>query len=149
MATVRRLVHASPDRLWAVLADGWRFPLWVVGAARMRAVDAGWPAVGAALHHSVGLWPLLLDDTTSVLECDPGRRLLLQARGWPLGAARVEMVLRPAGANRTEVTMVETPSGGPALLGRLAPADWVLAKRNEESLLRLARLAEERSAPQE
>ena len=28
-----------PSAVWAVLADGWLYPVWVVGAARMREVD--------------------------------------------------------------------------------------------------------------
>src|SRR3954449_5936553 len=33
----------------------------------MRAVSSDWPAVGATLHHSLGSWPLLIDDTAHVL----------------------------------------------------------------------------------
>ena len=54
----------SPEKVWEVLADGWLYPVWVVGASRMREVDDHWPAEGAKLHHSVGTWPALLDDTT-------------------------------------------------------------------------------------
>ncbi|NKS88348.1 SRPBCC family protein [Rhodococcus hoagii] len=71
---------ASPDKVWEVLADGWRYPGWVVGASRMRAVDPAWPAPGARIHHSVGLWPFLIDDHTEVLEEDPGKSLTLLAR---------------------------------------------------------------------
>jgi hypothetical protein len=51
---VRRTTSATADRVWNVLADGWTYPSWVVGAARMRAVGADWPTVGAELHHSLG-----------------------------------------------------------------------------------------------
>ena len=88
VTTVDRVVNAEPADVWAVLADGWLYALWVVGAARMREVDDSWPAVGARLHHSVGTWPMLVDDTTSVLEVEPGRRLKLRARAWPAGEAR-------------------------------------------------------------
>ena len=92
-------IDAPPDDVWAVLADGWLYPLWVVGATRMRDVDASWPEPDTRLHHSVGAWPLVIDDETRVLECDPGRRLLLRARGWPMGQADVEVSLeRWAGA---------------------------------------------------
>ncbi len=93
-----RVIRTTPDRVWDVLADGWLYPLWVVGATRMRAVDAGWPEVGTKLHHSVGVWPLVLDDNTEVLECDPGRHLRLRARGWPIGEAEVALTLSPSGA---------------------------------------------------
>ena len=54
-----RVMNATPDQVWEVLSDGWLYPLWVVGASRMREVDDAWPALGARLHHSVGTWPLL------------------------------------------------------------------------------------------
>ncbi len=85
MSTNKRLMKATPDEVWEVLADGWLYPLWVVGASRMREVDDEWPAPGARLHHSVGSWPLLIDDTTAVVECRPGALLELRARAWPGG----------------------------------------------------------------
>lgn len=65
-AAVTRTVDASADTVWRVLADGWAYPTWVVGASRVRAVDTSWPAVGACIHHSFGVWPLVVDDTTEV-----------------------------------------------------------------------------------
>ena len=66
MISVERIVKTTPQRVWDVLSDGWLYPLWVVGASRMREVDDSWPAVGSKLHHSVGVWPALLDDNTEV-----------------------------------------------------------------------------------
>jgi hypothetical protein len=51
---MKRTVHASPAEIWDVLADGWLYPVWVVGASRMREVEDGWPAEGSRLHHSLG-----------------------------------------------------------------------------------------------
>lgn len=51
------VINASTDDVWSVLSDGWLYPLWVVGASRMRDVDEDWPAVGSRIHHSVGVWP--------------------------------------------------------------------------------------------
>ena len=95
MAVQRRL-NCSPEQVFAVLRDGWTYPVWVVGASRMRSVDEGWPAPGTKLHHSFGVWPLLLNDTTEVLELDPGHRLVLEAGGWPIGNARVEITVEAA-----------------------------------------------------
>ncbi len=48
MTTVERVINTTPQRVWDVLADGWLYPLWVVGATRMREVDEDWPAIGVA-----------------------------------------------------------------------------------------------------
>jgi len=55
---VQRMVSAPPEAVWEVLADGWVYTGWVVGASRMRSVDPAWPVPDARLHHSVGGWPL-------------------------------------------------------------------------------------------
>ncbi len=144
MSTNTRLVNATPDQVWAVLADGWLYPLWVVGASRMRDVDDHWPEPGARLHHSVGTWPLLIDDTTEVVDATPGTRLVLRARAWPSGEAGVTLQLRPNGTG-TEVVIVEDAESGPATLVPKLLRDPPLGWRNVESLRRLAYLAERRS----
>jgi len=143
MSRNTRLLNATPDDVWAVLADGWLYPLWVVGASRMREVDDHWPEVGARLHHSVGTWPLLLDDTTEVLERVPGSLLRLRARAWPSGSAEVVIRLEPAGAE-TEVVLEEDAVAGPARLVPKPLRDAPLGWRNVETLRRLAYLAERR-----
>ncbi len=143
MSSNERTIDTSVDRVWEVLSDGWLYPLFVVGASRMREVDDDWPAVGSRLHHSVGSWPLLIDDNTEVLECEPGRRLKLRARAWPAGEAEVEILLEADGAGcRVEIN--EDAVSGP---GRLLPKplrDPMLAWRNVETLRRLAFVAENR-----
>jgi len=137
----RRTTKASPEDVSAVLADGWLFPTWVVGASRMRDVDAAWPAVGAKLHHSVGVWPALLDDETVVLESQLPDRLVLQAKGWPVGEATVEVRVDAWGAG-SMITIAEDATRGP---GRFVPypvRQPILAWRNRETLRRLAFLAE-------
>ena len=145
MATNTRRIKATPEQVWDVLADGWLYPLWVVGASRMREVDDGWPAVGTRLHHSVGTWPVLLDDTTEVVESTPGSTLVLHARAWPSGAARVKLRLESVGVE-TEVSIEEDAVSGPALLMPKPVRDVQLKWRNAESLRRLAYVAERRSA---
>ena len=46
MSSNTREVDGTVDDVWSVLSDGWLYPLFVVGASRMREVDAGWPDVG-------------------------------------------------------------------------------------------------------
>ena len=144
MSTTSRPLSATPEQVWSVLADGWLYALFVVGAARMRDVDAGWPAVGTRLHHSVGTWPLLIDDTTEVLEVDEDRRILLLARGWPAGQAHVEITLEPRGTD-TVVTIVEQATSGPGALIPKVIQDPQLHVRNIEALRRLAFVVEGRS----
>ncbi len=144
MSTTSRTVAATPGQVWSVLADGWLYPLFVVGASRMRDVDDTWPAVGSRLHHSVGTWPLLIDDTTEVLEVEEDRRIVLKARGWPAGEARVEISLRPT-ADATVVTIVENATAGPGALVPKPVQDVQLHVRNKEALRRLAFVVEGRT----
>ena len=146
MASNERRIGTTPERVWDVLADGWLYPLWVVGATRMREVDDTWPAVGSRLHHSVGSWPLLVDDTTSVLECTPQSVLRLRARAWPAGEAQVTIQLSGAGAD-TLVEIEEDAESGPGLLVPKPARDLGLHWRNVETLRRLAFLAERRADP--
>ena len=145
MSTNTRLIHATPDQVWDVLADGWLYPLWVVGASRMREVDDHWPAVGAQLHHSVGTWPLLIDDSTEVVDATPGAMLTLRARAWPTGEASVTIRLAAVGTE-TEVTIEEDAASGPARLIPKPARDLPLTWRNVETLRRLAYIAERRVA---
>jgi hypothetical protein len=143
VSTTTRLVHASPAQVWEVLADGWLYPLWVVGATRMREVDDTWPQVGSRLHHSVGTWPLVIDDHTEVAECLPASLLALRAHAWPAGRADVTLRLRPSGAD-TEVVIEEHAAAGPGALVPRVVQDPLLHWRNTEALRRLAALAERR-----
>jgi hypothetical protein len=141
---VQRRFNCSPEEVFAVLHDGWTYPVWVVGASRMRDVDDGWPAPGTKLHHSFGVWPLVLDDTTEALEIEPGQRLVLEARGWPVGKARVDITVKADG-DGSLVSIDEDVTDGPA---KFVPEPVRVAGidvRNREALRRLAHLAEGRA----
>jgi len=141
MATNVRFIHASAEAVFDVLADGWLYPTWVVGASRMRDVEEAWPAEGAKLHHSFGVWPLLIDDSTVSLEWDPPRRAVMQARGWPIGEARVVLEVKPRG-DGCVVRITEDAVEGPgALVPRFLRTPGIRT-RNAETLHRLAYLAE-------
>ena len=143
MTTVERVVSGDPDQVWKVLADGWLYPVWVVGATHMRDVDATWPGAGAQLHHQVGAWPLMLADTTTVVSSEAPRLLVLQARAWPAGEARIEITVEPHGAGSV-VRMAEAPSHGPARRLDNPVLRRLLFARNNESLDRLAAIVEHR-----
>lgn len=136
----------SPEDVFAVLGNGWLYPVWVVGASRMRGVEDAWPAPGAKIHHSFGVWPLLINDTTSILEWDPPTHALLKARGWPAGSAEVvlDVVREDRGCS---VTITEDAVAGPGLLAPKPVRDAAMLVRNRETLQRLAYLAEGRAEP--
>lgn len=132
---------ASPSRVWTVLSDGWRYPGWVVGASRMRAVDPEWPAPGTRIHHSVGLWPLLVDDHTEVLAVDPERSLTLMARAKGFGRARIELHVQPSGVGSV-LAMGEHLAAPPMSWFPQSVVELAAVPRNRECLRRLALLAE-------
>ena len=140
MATVKQ-VDVARERVWGAMADGWTYTQWVVGNSRTRAVDAHWPQPGSAIRHSVGVWPLVINDKTVVESCTPGYELVLRAHLGLLGAARITMrLVDVAGGCRIE--MIEVPVTGPI---NLIPDRLVLVAvvpRNRECLLRLAAIAE-------
>ena len=144
MTVNERTINAPPEAVWEVLSDGWLYPLWVVGASRMRDVDESWPAVGARLHHSVGVWPGLIDDNSEVLAAEPGRSIKLRAKGWPMGEAEVVLELEPVGAG-TRVKIFEEPVKGPGALVPRPLVDPMLKWRNTEALRRLAYVVEGRT----
>ena len=139
---VRRTTSATADRVWSVLADGWTYPSWVVGAARMRSVSPEWPAVGAELHHSLGAWPFLLNDVTRVLQARAGRELVLRGHGSPVGDLKIQLVLEPRDDGGCAITMREDAVAGPARLVPQPLRAELIVRRNNEALRRLAYLAE-------
>jgi uncharacterized protein YndB with AHSA1/START domain len=144
MSVNERVINAAPQAVWDVLADGWLYPLWVVGATRMRAVDADWPMQGSRIHHSAGVWPVVVDDDTEVLEAEPLRRIVLRAKGWPMGEAKVVMELEDQGA-ATRVTIAEDAVAGPGVLVPSVLRQPMLKWRNTETLRRLSFVVEGRA----
>jgi uncharacterized protein YndB with AHSA1/START domain len=142
MIATTRPVEATREQVWAVLSDGWLYAGWVVGASRTRQVDPNWPAEGARIHHSVGSWPLLLDDDTEILTCRPERLLRLLARTRPLGESLVEIELKDRpGLGGCIVEIREDTVSGPGLLVPAPLRQLALVPRTRESLRRLDYLA--------
>jgi hypothetical protein len=148
MSRTEYTIKATPDRVFAVLADGWTYSDWVVGSAHIRAVDPGYPTPGTAIHHKVGPWPLSVKDKSEVIDCEQDRMLLLRVGLWPWGAGRVRLSLTPTGAAATRVTMVEDFPEGPSRYLHTKLHDVFLYWRNRESLRRLADLATRRESVQ-
>ncbi len=144
MAVVSRDLDVPPRAVFEVLEDGWLYALWVVGTSHMRNVDDNWPAEGSRLYHAFGAWPAVVRDSTVVLEYDPPRRLILQARAWPAGQARIEIGVEPRpGGSHVELNEYPVSGAGKVLHNPLA--DSLLYRRNVETLERLAALVEGRA----
>lgn len=140
MSTVSQLFNSPAEDVWTVIADGWLYSGWVVGASRIRAVDAHWPEAGSRLHHSVGAWPLVINDNTRVTAVEPGRWLELLARGWPLGEAKVVITMEDLGT-QCRVSITEDVVQGPGLMVPKPARDSLIAVRNRETLRRLELMA--------
>lgn len=134
-------IDASPERVFEVLDDARTYEFWVVGCKDIRAVDPEWPAEGSAFHHAVGVGPLNLKDSTTILEREHPRRLKLHARARPAGVAHVLFELTPSGSG-TDIVISEKPVEGlPAKLHNPLQ-DHLIHRRNVETLRRLKWLAE-------
>lgn len=138
------ILPTSPQRAFESLANPQRIGDLVVGARRIRRFDARWPEAGAQLHHSVGVPPLVIRDTTVAIECVADRRLVLKARVWGAGifVATFELSPHPGG---TLLSVHERAVGGLAALSALRPAvHLLLGARNALLCRRFRRLAESR-----
>ena len=141
---VSRSVDAPAEAVWAVLADGWLYATWVVGASRVRAVDEAWPQAGSRLHHSFGPWPAVISDATVSNEAEEPHHLVLTARGWPAGEAKVEIEVVPDGPLSCTVSIAEDATTGPGRIVPMPLRQALIRPRNREALRRLAYIAEGR-----
>ncbi|MGY1809401.1 SRPBCC family protein [Blastococcus sp. SYSU D00669] len=143
MAVVDVLVPRRPEQVWDVLADGHAYAEWVIGTKEIRAVDPGWPAVGTAIHYTVGIGPLTLKGRTTVRQLDKGRRLGLEADAGLLGSARIVIELDEWGED-TVVELDEHPLRGPASWLHNPVSDALMLLRGRPMVLQFARVVEKR-----
>ena len=143
MAHTCREIAVPPSEIFAVLADPESYPDWLIGAANIRDYDRNWPSPGTKFHHSVGVRPFVLMDTTEVIDVEPDRSLVLHVRARPLVAAIVTFRLI-GDDERCVVSMEEEPTArmlGNVVRPALDPATHV---RNHRSLRRLERVVLQR-----
>ncbi|MEU8997651.1 SRPBCC family protein [Streptomyces caniferus] len=142
MAVRHRLIECTPEELWAVLADGFRYQDWVVGTAHSRPAAGNWPEVGSMIEYTVRLGPWNLSGHTVVRHSDPPRALELEVDSGRLGTARVAIEVRRWGPDSL-VVVDEHPLRGPG--GRLhnAGLEALLQLRHRSMLSRLAEVAEQ------
>jgi uncharacterized protein YndB with AHSA1/START domain len=141
MATTRTQIAASPDEVFAALANPENYGDWVVGSDTVRDADPAWPKVGTRFHHRIGFGLLKVSDHTEVLAVDPPHRLVMHARARPLGTAKVTMLLA-GGDGRTDVTMIEVAGDRLSRLALNRLTDPLIHVRNVEALRRLKRIVE-------
>jgi len=143
MAENAILVDATPQAVFEVLSEPAAYADWVVGSSEIVDADGDWPAPGSRFVHLQGRRPFRVRDSTSVLECEAPRRLVLEARVRPFGVNLVAVELEPAGAG-TRIVLREWPTTGPAARLPRRLYDALLHARNALALRRLKRLAERR-----
>ncbi|MGY1602150.1 SRPBCC family protein [Geodermatophilus sp. SYSU D00815] len=143
MAVVNVLVPRRPEQVWDVLADGHAYADWVLGTKEIRDVDAGWPAMGTALHYTVGVGPVTLEGRTTVRRLEEGRRLGLEADAGLLGSARIVIDLDEWGED-TVVELDEHPLRGPAAWLHSPLSDVLVLLRGRPMLAQFSRVVEER-----
>ncbi len=102
--SVARHLDASPEEVWAVLADFPNIATWNGGVKTSYATSAATKGVGATRH--CDLAPVgALEET--VREWEPGRRMVVsidEARRLPLRSATATFVVEPKGRG-TEVSI--------------------------------------------
>lgn len=145
MTTVARFMPVPATAVWAALADPGSYGYWVVGSKLIRDADPDWPAAGSRFHHTIGFGPFTVEDHTEAIESEPGRRLVLHAKGRPALTARVTLDLQQQDGG-TRVEMGERPDGALAPLGLNPLVHLATRWRNTESLMRLEELALRRAA---
>lgn len=133
--TSERRLDATPERVFSALVDAERYPEWLIGARAVVVDDDRWPQPGSSFHHEVGLGPIDVQDSTTVVGMEPWRRLDLIVRARPFLEAHVSFEVTPLGSGAC-VRMTETPRGAFVLLGPLIGpfVRW----RNSRSLATLA-----------
>jgi Polyketide cyclase / dehydrase and lipid transport len=134
-------IGASPERVFAVLSEPRSFARWVVGSREIRRADPGWPKVGTAFDHRVGIRPFTLADSSEVVQCDAPSLLKLLVKARPFSRAYVTLSLQPLdGGTRLSMDEFAADAGSRLFFNPLT--DPLVHLRNNVSLRRLKALAE-------
>jgi uncharacterized protein YndB with AHSA1/START domain len=134
-------IGAPPERVFAVLSEPRSFARWVVGSSEIRRADPGWPNVGTAFDHRVGIWPFTLADSSEVVQCEPPGLLKLLVKARPFSRAYVTLHLTASNGG-TRLSMDESAADARSRLFFNALTDPLVRLRNNVSLRRLKALSE-------
>ena len=141
MAYTSRELDVSVTTAFCALADPETYPQWLIGANRIRDVDATWPKRGSRFHHVVGAGPLKLADYTEVVDIETDTLLQLRVRARPFIAAVV--TFRVIGSDHSCVVTMEEEPAVRTIGNIVRPVmDPMIHLRNHRSLRRLAALLE-------
>ena len=141
MARNEIVIDAPPSDVYATLLDAENYPKWVIGAKRLRNVDASWPRRGSRFSPEVGAGPVEMAANTRLVEKQENRLVVLCVQLQPLATAVVRLVLTSkARGRKTRVVMTEEPTAGPVAWFRNPLTTATIAVRNALSLRRLRRL---------
>ena len=141
---VSTVLAAPSEKAFRLLEDPKSFERLVAGARRIRRFDARWPERGTAIQHTVGVPPLLLRDSTTVIEVRSPHLLRLEAGVWPLGALLVEFTFTAHPEGCTLVVREEPMAGPLDLPGVRRLASGGIRLRNLEICRRYRRLLDDR-----
>ena len=84
---VEAVIDVPQRRVFEVLADPRTYPDWLVGAEDVRQVDCRFPERGAEFHHTVGVSPATIDDSTESLGTSGIDHVALLVHAGPFHAA--------------------------------------------------------------
>lgn len=143
MASTDIVIDAPASAVYDTLLDAWTYEVWVRGTKNIRDVDAAWPAPGSKFHHSVGVGPVMTRDETRLLRAEDNRLVELQIQIWPMGEGIVRLELDDLG-ERTQVTMHEEFTQGPAAWTDNPLQQAVMKLRNDWGLDKLKTIVEQR-----
>lgn len=142
MALNHITTRCSPEEVFSHLVDCAEYPKWLLGASKIRRVEAEWPALGSCFHHTIGCGPFRFKDRSEVVAVDEPHRLELHVRVTPLVQGRVTFTVRPCDDGAL-LTLQEEPEA--RLIGNLVRLvlDPVTHLRNHRSLRKLKELMDE------
>lgn len=144
MAHVCRHFDAAPEDVFAVITDPRTYPDWLIGALKIRDVDANWPSPGSSFHHVVGVPPLVMADDTTVMDIEPNRSLVLHVKARPFVSGRVTFRITGDGDDGCVLSLEEEPEV--RTIGNLVRPlmDPLTHIRNQRSLERMEPLVLQR-----
>ncbi len=145
MARNKRKVNADQETVFGVLLDPQAYSEWVVGAYKVRDVDAEWPAKGSSFHHQLARSGGGVKDKTTIVDLERPRLIKLKAFARPVGA--VDITLRVESLGSDSLIVMDETAAEDSKLRKIKPVlELFTYLRNVEALRRLARIAERRKA---